>query len=237
MPIFQTKKYEIKKEGMTIAALTGDWEKDAVSIFADPEKLSFAVWVENAQHFVLVTDRRPTETPGKVEVHDLYAIAFNKKEYEVKNFDTNGWDKRQPTAIEQALLQHYEAEKSKEPTTICGQLLAVDISNTSIKKAKALKSFREVLAMEDLAASNNWMTAPDWVKNPSLINLSGGNNNQQGGRKGKSFTEVAEEKLQWISSVDMNLVARAAQNINQLISSEGDKFSLKEIVLEILRSH
>ncbi|HBQ99399.1 hypothetical protein [Roseofilum sp. Belize Diploria] len=74
--------------------------KDSCSLIFNPDKAEFVTWIEDETYLVLITNSRPTELASRYEDHDLYALAFNKKEYKVKNFETNAWDKRSPTEVE-----------------------------------------------------------------------------------------------------------------------------------------
>jgi len=128
-----------------------DFEKDSFSLMFDPKERKHLTWTEDDTYLILITDCRPLELADRYEDHDLYTLAFNKKEYKVKNFDTNNWDKRNPTEVEKWVLDLYQRKGNAEPAQISGVLATAEISPISIKKAMAKKSDDDVVFANDFA--------------------------------------------------------------------------------------
>ncbi|MBP0031189.1 hypothetical protein [Roseofilum sp. Guam] len=229
MAVFQTKQYKVTSEEHSIACLSMDFEKDSFSLMFDPEERRHLTWIEDETYLILITDCRPLELANRYEDHDLYTLAFNKKEYKVKNFDTNNWDKRNPTEVERRVLDLYQRKGKSDSSQISGVLATAEISPISIKKAMAKKSDDDVVFTNDFATACKGETPPQWLSEPEKVFTIVGS---QGYRKGNansvpSWTpELAEEKLKWLESLDFARLEAL---------KEKTAIYPKDIVLAILR--
>ena len=200
MSVFQTKQYKVTSEKHSIACLSMDFEKDSFSLMFDPKERKHLTWIEDDTYLILITDCRPLELADRYEDHDLYTLVFNKKDYKVKNFDTNGWDKRSPTEVEKWVIDLYQR---KEPAQLSGVLATAEISPISIRKAMAKKSDDEVVHANDFAVACQGETPPQWLSEPEkMFTIFGSQGYRRGGNAPVWTPELAEEKLKWLESLD-----------------------------------
>jgi len=203
MSVFQTKQYKVTSEKHSIACLSMDFDKDSFSLIFAPNERNHLTWIEDDTYLILITDCRPFQLADRYEDHDLYTLAFNKKDYKVKNFDTNQWDKRSPTEVEKWVLDLYQRKGNAEPAQISGVLAAVEISPIAIKKATVTKNDDSVIFASDFAVACKGETPPQWLSEPEKVfTIVGSQGYRRGGSAPVWTPELAEEKLKWLESVD-----------------------------------
>ena len=228
--VFAFSKSNLSIEGSTVTTLGCDWEKDSFSFRKLANTNPHVRWETNGDKVWLITDCRPTEAKDRVPTTDLYAIAFNLNKYAFTTYVDGVKTKieREPTEVETYVAQ---AIAELEPSQMNGAIQFVDIRPMSVQRALDMNSPLQVIQMTP--EMPDWKDIPGWwTKDVVFSSYSGGG---KGGWTPKPFSEIAEEKLKWFDSLDVEKL-EAIEKKSKLLSSATPNFeiSAEQVILAIL---